>query len=98
MLEEVLADRCQVLSAKTLLLLKLVLAVSKAAALLFLAVFAVLALEPEAAQLSLDLLLPAVLVADYLRVGHSHVRILAVKALIRRVTAIFEAFDAVLVI
>jgi len=68
MLKEVLADRSQVLSAETLLLLKLILAVSEATALLFLAIFAVLALKPEAAQLSLDLLLPTILVDDHLRV------------------------------
>lgn len=68
MLKEVLADRSQVLSAETLLLLKFILAVSEATALLFLAIFAVLALKPEAAQLSLDLLLPTILVDDHLRV------------------------------
>lgn len=61
MLQEVLADRCQVLSAQSLLLLELFLSVCEAAALVFLQVFARLALEPELAQLGLDLFLPCVL-------------------------------------
>jgi len=61
MLQEVLADRCQVLSAQSLLLLELLLSVRKATALVFLQVFARLALEPELAKLGLDLFLPCVL-------------------------------------
>jgi hypothetical protein len=58
--QEVLANRGQVLAAQTFLLLELVLAVGKPTALLLLAVFAVLAVEPEAAELSLDLFFPAI--------------------------------------
>lgn len=61
MLQEVLANRCQVLSAETFLLLKFFLSVSKAAALLFLTVFTLLAIKPESAKLSLDLLFPPIL-------------------------------------
>lgn len=61
MIQEVLAHRGQILAAQAFLLLEFVLAVRKAATLLFLAVFTVLAVQPEAAQLGLDLLLPAVL-------------------------------------
>lgn len=60
-LKEVFADGGKVLSAEALLLLELILAVCESAALLFLAVLARLTLEPEAAELSLDLLLPAIL-------------------------------------
>lgn len=59
--QEILAHRCQVLAAQALLFLKFVLAVSESATLLFLTVLTGLAIEPEAAKLSLDLLLPAVL-------------------------------------
>jgi hypothetical protein len=61
MLQEVLANRRQILSAESLLLLKLVLSVRKATALVFLQVFTSLTLEPELAQLGLDLFLPCVL-------------------------------------
>jgi len=60
-LKEVLAHRCQVLSAESFLLLQLFLTVGKSTALLFLAVLAILTVEPESAQLSLDLLFPSVL-------------------------------------
>ena len=59
-LQEVLADRCQVLSAQALLLLKLLLSVREATALVLLEVFAGKTLEPELAQLGLDLLFPGV--------------------------------------
>ena len=59
--QEILADRCQVLTAEAFFLLKLVLSVSEAAALLLLAVFARLSIEPELAEFSLDLFLPSVL-------------------------------------
>ena len=61
MLQEVLANRRQILSAESLLLLTLVLSVRKATALVFLQVFTSLTLEPELAQLGLDLFLPCVL-------------------------------------
>ena len=64
MVQEILANRCQVLTAEALLLLKLVLSVSEAAALLLLAVFARLSIEPELAEFSLDLFLPSVLDLD----------------------------------
>ena len=60
-LKEVLAYRCQVLSAESLLFLKLILAVGKTTALLFLAVLALLTVEPESAQLCLNLLFPTIL-------------------------------------
>jgi hypothetical protein len=49
------------LSAESLLLLELVLSVGESAALVFLEVLASLTLEPELAQLGLDLFLPCVL-------------------------------------
>jgi hypothetical protein len=64
MLQKVLADRGKILSAQTLLLLELFLAVGESTALLLLAVFAGLAIEPEAAEFSLDFLLPSVLSFD----------------------------------
>jgi hypothetical protein len=60
-LQEVLANRCQVLLAKSLLFLKFILTVSKATALLFLGVGALLTHEPEAAKLGLYLLFPGAL-------------------------------------
>lgn len=69
MLEEVFADRSEVLLAKTLLLHELVLAVGKAAALIFLTVLALLTLEPEATKLGLDLLFPCGLGFSSLLVG-----------------------------
>jgi len=66
-LQEVLADRCQVLSAKSLLLLKLVLSVREATALFLLQVFARQTLEPELAQLGLDLFLPLTLAGSFVR-------------------------------
>jgi len=66
-LQEVLADRCQVLSAKSLLLLKLFLSVREATALFLLQVFARQTLEPELAQLGLDLFLPLVLAGSFVR-------------------------------
>jgi len=62
MLQEVLADRGQVLTAQTLLLLELILAVGKPTTLVLLAVLALQSLEPEAAQLSLHLLFPSIFV------------------------------------
>jgi len=59
-LQEVLADRCQVLSAQALLLLEILLSVREAATLVLLQVFAGQTLEPELAQLGLDLLFPGV--------------------------------------
>lgn len=67
--EEVLADRGQVLPAQALLFLELLLAVSEATALILLAVFALLAIQPEAAQFGLDLFLPSVLSFDDVAVG-----------------------------
>ena len=80
--QEVLANRGQVLAAQTLLLLELVLAVGKSTALFLLAVFAVLAVEPEATEFGLDLLLPAIFQLDVFGEGgeyivHSHRRGLA---------------------
>ena len=63
-LKEVLANRCQILPAKAFLLLKLILTMGKAAALFLLAVLALLTIEPEPAELSLDLLFPAIFVLD----------------------------------
>lgn len=57
-LQEILADRRQILSAQTLLLHEIVLPVGEATPLVLQEVLAVLALEPEPAQLSLDLLFP----------------------------------------
>ena len=65
-LQEILTNRCQILSAEAFLLLKLLLAVSEATALFLLAVLARLTVEPELAQLGLDLLFPAVLNLDVL--------------------------------
>lgn len=62
MVQEILTHRCQVLAAQALFLLQLVLSMSESTALLFLAVFAILSVQPEFAQLRLDLLFPAVLV------------------------------------
>ena len=62
--QEILADRCEILSAKALFLLEFVRAVSKATTLLFLTVFAVLAVKPEPAQFCPDLLLPPVFSLD----------------------------------
>jgi hypothetical protein len=62
MLEEVFADRGQVLTAESLLLLELILAVSEATALFLLAVLALHAHEPETAKLGLNLLFPAIFV------------------------------------
>jgi hypothetical protein len=50
------------LTAQTLLLLELVLAVSKATALVLLAVLTIHSLEPEAAKLGLHLLFPSILI------------------------------------
>jgi len=61
MVQEILADRGEVLTGQALFLLELLLAMSEAAALFLLTVFALLAVEPEAAQLGFDLLLPAIL-------------------------------------
>jgi len=90
-LKEVLADGGEVLSAETLLLLELLLAVSEATTLLLLTIFALKALEPEAAKLSLDLLLPAVL---EVLVAHRHVRLLASHAVNGRLESI-EAVEVV---
>jgi len=60
MLEEVFADRGQVLTAKSLLLLEFILTVSEATALFLLAVLALHAHEPETAKLGLNLLFPAI--------------------------------------
>ena len=93
MLEEVLTDRSEVLLAKTLLLHELVLAVGKAAALIFLTVLALLTLEPEATKLGLDLLFPCGLGFSSLLVGAREftVQTLAVKVsdllILRRVLA-----------
>ena len=62
MLEEVFADRGQVLTAKSLLLLEFILTVSEATALFLLAVLALHAHEPETAKLGLNLLFPAIFV------------------------------------
>ena len=62
MLEEVFADRGQVLTAKSLLLLEFILTVSEATALFLLAVLALHAHEPETAKLCLNLLFPAIFV------------------------------------
>lgn len=62
MLEEVFADRGQVLTAESLLLLELILTVSEATALFLLAVLAFHAHEPETAKLGLNLLFPAIFV------------------------------------
>ena len=62
MLEEVFADRGQVLTAESLLLLEFILAVSEATALFLLAVLALHAHEPETAKLGLNLLFPAIFV------------------------------------
>lgn len=62
MLEEVFADRGQVLTAESLLLLEFILTVSEATALFLLAVLALHAHEPETAKLGLNLLFPAILV------------------------------------
>ncbi len=59
--KEVFANRGQVLAAQSLLLLKLVLPVGEPTTLLFLTVFAVLTVKPEAAQFCLDLFFPSVL-------------------------------------
>jgi len=53
------------LSAESLLLLELLLSVGESAALVFLEVLASLTLEPELAQLGLDLFLPCVLGARF---------------------------------
>lgn len=60
MVQKVLAYRCQVLLTKPLLLLKFVLSVREATALLLLGVGALLAHEPEATKLGLHLLFPGV--------------------------------------
>ena len=57
-LQEILTNWCKVLSAKGLFLLKFLLSVSKATALLFHLVFALKSLQPKSAKLSLHLLLP----------------------------------------
>ena len=62
MLEEVFADRGQVLTAEALLLLEFILTVREATALLLLTVFALHAHEPETTKLGLNLLFPAILV------------------------------------
>ena len=62
MLEEVFADRGQVLTAESLLLLEFILTVSEATALFLLAVLALHAHEPETAKLCLNLLFPAIFV------------------------------------
>ena len=62
MLEEVFADRGQVLTAESLLLLEFILTVSEATALFLLAVLALHAHEPETAKLGLNLLFPAIFV------------------------------------
>ena len=61
MFHEVLAHGCQVLLAESLLFLKFILSMGKAAALLLLGVGALLTHEPEAAKLSLYLLFPGTL-------------------------------------
>lgn len=94
MLKEVLTDRRQVLSAETLLLHELILAVGEATALLLLAILAILALEPEAAELSLDLFLPAVLKTLRASGAYRHVRLLVGHAVNGRL----EAIEAVKVI
>lgn len=66
-LEEILADRRQILSAQTLLLHELVLSVGEATPLVLQEVLAVLALEPEPAQLCLDLLFPGGLSEGFVR-------------------------------
>ena len=63
MLQEVLADRCQILSAEALLLLKFLLSVRESAALVLLEVFAGQTLQPELAKLGLDLLFPSAVVS-----------------------------------
>lgn len=63
MFQEVLADRCQILSAETLLLLKFILSVRESATLVLLEVLAGQTLQPELAKLGLDLLLPSVAVS-----------------------------------
>jgi len=62
MLEEVFADRGQVLTAEALLLLEFILTVSEATALFLLTVLALHAHEPETAKLGLNLLFPAIFV------------------------------------
>lgn len=61
MLKEILTDRCQVLPAQSLLLLKFFLTVGEAAALVLEAILTGLSVEPEPAQLSFYLFLPAIL-------------------------------------
>lgn len=63
MFQEVLADRCQILSAETLLLLKFILSVRESATLVLLEVLAGQTLQPELAKLGLDLLLPSAAVS-----------------------------------
>ena len=62
MLQEVFADRGQVLTAEALLLLELLLTVSKATALFLFTVLALHTHEPETAKLGLNLLFPSILV------------------------------------
>ena len=88
-IQEILTDRSQVLSAQSLLLLELVLAVCKPTALIFLTILAGLSVQPESAQLCLDLLFPTVLHLDDNRlafcvddgnVGSLSLRVRGVKA------------------
>ena len=74
MVQEILTDRCEVLSAKASFLLKFIRAVSKATALIFLPIFAVLAPEPVAAEFCPDLPLPPVFCFDdYVDVCSLHI-------------------------
>lgn len=60
-IKEVLAYRCEVLSAQSLLLLKLFLSMGKATSLFLELVLALLAFQPEPTQFGLDLSLPSTL-------------------------------------
>jgi len=61
MIKEILAYRCEVLSAQGLLLLKLFLTMGESASLLLENVLTLLALQPEPTQFGLDLSLPSIL-------------------------------------
>jgi len=88
-LKEVLAYRCQVLSAESLLFLKLFLAVGESTALLFLAILTILTVEPESAQLCLYLLFPPVFCLNCIRnlayLSRTDVRLLALEVVNGRV-------------
>ena len=85
--------------------MKLILAVGKAAALFLLAVLAFLTVEPEPAELSLDLFLPAIFVLDvlglgvagHLRLSADHVRVAVVVNRRLESSAHLEAVEAILI-